>query len=149
MDAASRKFAELEKRETALGEREAAAEHAEAAARERAAELEEREAAAGVREASVTGAPAWWAVGGRSVVAAVCRAGTVRLHATCKGRAATAAVLPHAQSKQTLHLLATLLQSGSGSCGRGRRSSRAAAPRWTSRWAAAPACTCRSKALLG
>lgn len=56
MDAASRKFAELEKRETALGKREAAAEQADAAARERAAELDEREAAAGVRETSVAGA---------------------------------------------------------------------------------------------
>lgn len=56
MDGANRKFAELEKRETALCEREAAAEQAAAAAKERAAELEEREAAAGVREASATGA---------------------------------------------------------------------------------------------
>lgn len=57
MDAASRKFAELEKREERLGEREAAAEQAEAAAAERGGELQEREAAAGVREASVAGAP--------------------------------------------------------------------------------------------
>lgn len=56
MDAASRKFAELEKREERLGEREAAAEQAEAAAAQRGGEVEEREAAAGVREASVAGA---------------------------------------------------------------------------------------------
>lgn len=56
VDAASRKFAELEKREVQLGEREAAAEQAAAAAAQRTAELEEREAAAGVREASVAGA---------------------------------------------------------------------------------------------
>lgn len=71
MDAASRKFQELEKREAALGERAAAAEQAEAAAAERAGELEEREAAAGVREASVAGGWVGWVVGAAAAVLGV------------------------------------------------------------------------------
>lgn len=66
MDAASRKFAELEKREQRLGKREAAAEQAEAAAAQRSGEVEDREAAAGVREASVAGALAFQASVGPS-----------------------------------------------------------------------------------
>lgn len=58
MDAASRKFAELEKREARLGEREATAEQAAAAARQREEGVQDREAAAGVREAFVAGGSA-------------------------------------------------------------------------------------------
>ena len=55
-DAASRKFAELEKREAGLAKREAGLEERETAASQRSSELEEREVAAGVREASMAGA---------------------------------------------------------------------------------------------
>lgn len=56
MDAASRKFAELEKRERQLGEREAQAEQAQAAAEERSTQLDEREEGLALRETALKGA---------------------------------------------------------------------------------------------